>query len=214
MADNENESNAGDEEVFVYMGGDNVVVPQDAVRVRIHPSVTVIPEEAFINCTNLKEADLGEELLEIGRGAFLGCKALQRISIPSTMTRIQECAFVDCHQLAEIEMSDGLLAIESWAFSGCKILKRIVIPSTVTIINNSAFDRCESLEGVDLFDGLLEIGNNAFDHCVSLKKITIPSRYRAKDWQPCILWGVPPYNLFTRWVGTYWGVCILSQQAY
>ena len=52
MADNENESNAGDEEVFVYMGGDNVVVPQDAVRVRIHPSVTVIPEEAFINCTN------------------------------------------------------------------------------------------------------------------------------------------------------------------
>lgn len=94
MADNER--NAGDEEVFVYMGGDNVVVPQDAVRVRIHPSVTVIPEEAFINCTNLKEADLGEELLEIGTRAFFGCGALQRIIIPSTVTRIQECAFAYC----------------------------------------------------------------------------------------------------------------------
>ena len=34
-------------EIFVYMGGD-MEVPDDVVRVRVHPSVTVIPERAFL----------------------------------------------------------------------------------------------------------------------------------------------------------------------
>ena len=34
------------EEVFEYMGGD-MVVPDDVVRARVYPSVTVIPDRAF-----------------------------------------------------------------------------------------------------------------------------------------------------------------------
>ena len=40
-------NNPNNEEVFVYMGGD-MIVPRDVVRVRVHPSVSVIPAEAFV----------------------------------------------------------------------------------------------------------------------------------------------------------------------
>ena len=35
------------DEVFEYMGGYNMVVPDDVVRTQVHPSVTVIPENVF-----------------------------------------------------------------------------------------------------------------------------------------------------------------------
>ena len=34
-----------------------MLVPQDAVRVRVHPSVTVIPEKAFYECKKLEEVE-------------------------------------------------------------------------------------------------------------------------------------------------------------
>ena len=38
----------GDAEIFVYTGEGGQVVPRDVIRCRVHPSVTTIPEEAFI----------------------------------------------------------------------------------------------------------------------------------------------------------------------
>ena len=62
-------------EVFVYMGG-NMDVPDDVVRVRVHPSVTVIREKAFFYQDKLVEIEL-EGLLEIGAWTFYGCKELK-----------------------------------------------------------------------------------------------------------------------------------------
>ena len=76
-------------EVFVYMGGD-MVVPLDVVRVRVHPSVTVIPQRAFKERFQLEEVELCEGLLEIGEFAFYCCKSLRHIIIPSTVTVIRQ----------------------------------------------------------------------------------------------------------------------------
>ena len=40
-------------EVFIYTEG--AVVPEDVVRVRVHPTVTVIPGQAFYKRQNLTE---------------------------------------------------------------------------------------------------------------------------------------------------------------
>ena len=119
-------------EVFVYTEG--VVVPHDVVRVRVHPSVTVIPAEAFSWRRNLEEVQLCQGLLEIGREAFRKASALKQISIPSTVTRIGGSAFYDCDKLKEVELCDGLLEIGRLAFYQCKSLKRIDIPSTIKAI--------------------------------------------------------------------------------
>jgi hypothetical protein len=45
-------------EVFVYTGEVGAVVPQDVVRVRIDPSVTSIPDNAFDQRKCLTEVEL------------------------------------------------------------------------------------------------------------------------------------------------------------
>ena len=56
MADDNN----NDDGVFIYTEG--VIVPHDVVRVRVHPSVTVIFEQAFYKRENLVEVELCEGL--------------------------------------------------------------------------------------------------------------------------------------------------------
>jgi len=144
------EESSSNIDVFVYTEG--AVVPEEVYSVRIHPSVTVIPEGAFRERYELEDVELCEGLLEIERDAFRECYAIQKITIPSTV-----------------------IEIGSDAFRECISLKNITIPSTITIINEGAFAVCESLEEVELREGLLEIGICAFGGCGELRKINIPS---------------------------------------
>jgi len=124
-------------EVFVYTEG--AVVPDDVVRVRVHPSVTAIPGEAFKRRYKLKEVELCDGLLEIGNSVFEECNALKRVSVPSTVTRIGISAFSDCGKLEELKLFDGLEEIGDEAFFCCFTLKKIEIPSTVIRIGEWAF---------------------------------------------------------------------------
>ena len=65
MADVDGIDATGDAEIFVYTGEGGQVVPRDVVRCRVHPSVTMIHANAFMNCSKLEEVELCEGLLEI-----------------------------------------------------------------------------------------------------------------------------------------------------
>jgi len=110
--------------VFVYKEG--AVVPIDVVHVRVHPSVTAIPEEAFYVHQKLEEVELCDGLLEIGKKAFSECNVLKRITIPSTVTLIGIAAFSYCDKLEEVVLREGLLEIGESAFRYCAALKRIL----------------------------------------------------------------------------------------
>jgi len=69
-------------EVFVYTEG--AAVPRDVVHVRVHPTVSEIPAEAFRGCIKLEEVELCEGLLDIKEDTFLGCRSLVNISIPNS----------------------------------------------------------------------------------------------------------------------------------
>jgi len=168
-------------EVFIYTEG--AAVPQDVVRVRVHPSVTAIPEEAFQERTKIEEVELCEGLLEIGGAAFSGCGSLANISIPSSVTLIGIAAFSYCDKLEEVVLREGLLEIGESAFRYCAALKQISVPSTVAIIQERAFEYCIGLERIELCDGLQEIGNQAFERCMSVKNVKIPSTViRIGEW--------------------------------
>ena len=173
-ADDANHPNADD--VFTYTTGS--IVPDDVVRVRVHPSVTVIPANAFMDRRKLEEVELPDGLLEIGLCAFQQCSTLKRMKIPSTLRKIGVGAFMLCIKLEEVELCEGLLEIGNSAFSKCKGLKRINIPSTVTIIEEMVYHKCYQLEEVELCEGLLEIRREAFSFCRSLKHINLPATIR------------------------------------
>ena len=149
-------------EVFVYMGGD-MVVSDDVVRVRVHPSVTVIPEKAFRNRQQLQEVELCDGLLEIGECAFHSCKSLRHIKIPSTVTVIRRYAFCNCDKLETIQLNnEGLLEIGDNAFYGCNSLKAATIPSSVRAIGGCSFYSTSKLSCINLPDGVESIGESAF----------------------------------------------------
>jgi len=149
-------------EVFVYTEG--AAVPRDVVHVRVHPTVSEIPAEAFRGCIKLEEVELCEGLLDIKEDTFLGCRSLVNISIPNSITRICQSAFANCMQLEEVKLHEGLQQIGKMAFFCCKSLKHINIPSTVTMIHNQAFDY-SSLVTLNLHDNIESIGNSAFYRC-------------------------------------------------
>ena len=77
-----------DTEVFVtrVSGGDDV--PPDVV-VRIDPSVTPIPDEAFYERKKLTEVELCEGIVEIGERSFGWCgNSITKIIIPTSLQKI------------------------------------------------------------------------------------------------------------------------------
>ena len=149
---------------FVYMGEGGPRVPYDVVRVRVHPSVTIIPDRAFQDRNKLEEVELYEGLLEIGKYAFDNCISLKRVKIPSTVTLIGDGAFTRCKKMEKIEVLEGIEEIGRLAFSDCKSLKHIHIPTTIKKIGVRAF-RWVPLSSIDLPDGMESIGAYTFVYC-------------------------------------------------
>jgi hypothetical protein len=60
------------------------------------PTVKVNKAGAFLQCTHLTTAVLGEGLEEIGEAAFFECTSLHEITIPHSVKAIKESAFFKC----------------------------------------------------------------------------------------------------------------------
>ncbi|KAL3789137.1 hypothetical protein ACHAW5_007073 [Stephanodiscus triporus] len=114
------------EVVATYFGGDGKSVPNDVVRLRVDPSVDVIPPEAFRGRTSIVQIELHEGLREIGERAFADCSSLVGpLKVPSSVKIIHEGAFARCTSLTEVILRNGLEEIRNHAFSRCTALKRV-----------------------------------------------------------------------------------------
>ena len=105
-----------------------------------------VGEEAFADCSSLKEISLPDSTTAIGRSAFRGCKAIERVEI-------------------------GRAYVSPYAFYMCEALVSV---SPLSNVSEGAFSHCKSLSCLPLFDGVTEIGEDAFEHCYSLTDITVP----------------------------------------
>ena len=142
---------------------------------RVDPSVTVIPEEAFQRRQDLEEVELPEGLIRIEEKAFHSCRSLKRANIPSTVLDIGERAFDCCRKLELAVLPEGLQQLGQEAFHLCISLKRINIPPNLDIIGKGAFCNCWGLTETSFSEGLQEIERDAFSRCKSLVSVTLPS---------------------------------------
>ena len=160
-------------------------------------NVTIIPEYAFYDCTNLESVTLSEGLKSIGEYAFQGCTNLRSANVPASVTNIGSTSFQGCTGLTDVE--NGLryagtflvgaadktrtsytvrnrtrfIGIE--AFADCEALANITIPSTVTMIGDYAFYGCRSLANVTIPEGETEMRWDAFWGCTGLSDFNIPN---------------------------------------
>ena len=143
-------------------------------------NLSVLPTEAFLECTNIKSVILPNTLTAIGTQAFWG-SSLVSISIPASVETIGGSAFEDCTSLQSVMFEKGtqLKTIEGGyqgrrsAFYNCTSLTKIEIPASVETIGWIAFRNCTSLQTVTFEKGskLKTISNGAFAFCWALTTV-------------------------------------------
>ena len=161
-----------DDEIFVYMGGDQQV-PDGVRRARIHKSVKIVRARAFIGRRQLISVEFhdGVEIIEVE--AFRNCPSLRGPIKLLGVRIIKRWAFTDCSGLTDVEFGDQLETIEQNAFYHCSSLKNIRIPSVRTI-GVWAFANCSELTDVEFGEELRTLRIQSFYKCLKLERIALP----------------------------------------
>ena len=110
-------------------------------------------------------------VLEIGKGAFAGCKHITSVSIPASVRFIDERAFENCVNLKTLILPEALNRLGDLCFVDCKGL---INQQGLVIVNHVVFYSDKELEQIEIPDDVFEIGMCAFEWNYNLKSITIP----------------------------------------
>jgi hypothetical protein len=161
------------DEVFVYTGPGGERPPRDVVRVRVDPSVTSIPAQAFWGRKKLTEVELNEGLLEIGERSFNDCdQSITYIVTPNSLRRINDWAF-SYSLRCPIHLHDGIESIGEGALAGC-IFTNLKVPLLITVIPNSMLSGCSSMFSLELPKHVSEIKGWALAYCNCLRNVAFP----------------------------------------
>jgi hypothetical protein len=143
-------------------------------RVDLPPFLRSIEDEAFGLCeklgdlesprfskSKLEEINLPDSITHIGKGAFEGTLALQKVVLPHNLAMLPEALFYDS-AVSDVTLPDNITEIPTACFYDCRNLRRIVLPASVTKVAKDAFHYCTNLEEVvapqaidhiEMFDG-------------------------------------------------------------
>ena len=137
-------------------------------------NLSVLPTEAFSECTNIKSLILPNTLTAIRTQAFWNT-SLVSISIPASVETIDASAFKGCSSLATVTFEKGSKLKTIDGFHSCTSLTTIEIPASVETIKYSAFKGCTSLKTVTFEKGTQLKTFDGFAGCTSLTTIEIPA---------------------------------------
>lgn len=143
--------------------------------------VTRIPDYAFYGCDSLYDMNVVPCITEIGAYAFGCCSNLVSLTgIGDNVLQIGEGAFSGCSKITSMHIPSNLKSIPSSLFRGCKSLECVVMGNGVTNIEKQAFSGCSSLDDMKLSPALESIGEYAFSGCPTA--FPLPASVRKIDW--------------------------------
>ena len=108
--------------------------------------VVRVDDMAFMGCSALESITLPEGIHEIGIAAFALCLKLKNIILPDGVFKIGGAAFSLCTALTTVSLPKGLTEIEEKMFTGSLKLGSVTIPGSVAKIKADAFNGCMSLK--------------------------------------------------------------------
>ena len=147
-------------------------------RGSFHTKADMLPASMFLGCKNLERVSLPADLTEVSISCFSGCVNLKEVELPETVRLIGRYAFNGCVSLKELKLPNGVVTIDKHAFDGCVSLSDIEIPETVELIDEDAFSECKALERIDLHNTALKsIKAESFARCERLESVSLPPRW-------------------------------------
>ena len=104
---------------------------------------------------------IGEGVETIADNAFMGCKNIQKFTLPMSVDSIGKHSFEKC-SITSIQLSDNVQFIGYEAFNDCDSLKSFVVPTSLKEIAQSMLISCGSLSYVKIHAEVTKIGSSAF----------------------------------------------------
>lgn len=123
--------------------------------VTIPESVTEIGEEAFMDCTDLKEVNFAGSTAYLGERAFKNCTGLTEMYVPASGI-LYDGTFAGCTKLAGVALEYGNMYVEEGAFSGCTSLEYIYLPASIEQIYTKDFKGLKDVAVAGLKDSVAE----------------------------------------------------------
>ena len=154
---------------------------------------TVIPDNYFRGCSNLKSVNISDNIVEIGSHAFENCTSLHTLiigsSVNSNLTTIGAFAFENCQNLTNLQIaSTRLVNIGEGVVKNCTSLNSppghsttythtcragVIIPAYVTSIPSNAYKSCSALRWIIMGDQITSIGGTSFQFCSNLLSVNV-----------------------------------------
>ncbi len=128
----------------------------------------------FMGCAALESLTLPEWVSNIPDEAFVGCASLPSISVPAAVTNIGASAFAGLSQFTSFSFPTGLVAIGESAFAGCSGIGSLSMPEGLRRIGARAFEGLSLLARADIPATVCEIGDGAFAGCGAIRAVTVP----------------------------------------
>ena len=88
--------------------------------------------------------------MKIGQNAFQDCTGLKDISLPASIDIVPEKMCWGCTALQQVSLPASVTVVGAWSFRGCKSLKSLSLPAKLRKIEDMAFEGCDSLRHINL----------------------------------------------------------------
>lgn len=164
----------GSGELTHNLVSDYYIYRANLISAVIGTQCTSIGENAFYECTNLKNIEIADTVEYIKSRSFFKT-AITDITIPNKVKEIEVGVFYNCSNLTNVIIQDGLEGLDDYAFQDCKNITSITIPKTVTYVGGGCFERCSSLENIVCnATRAPEIRDNTFSEIKSNGILTVP----------------------------------------
>ena len=160
----------------------------------IHENTIIIYQSAFYNYSELKEIDIPNKVLTIHKYAFYGCQLAEHLVLGENIKEIGYGAFSDCTSLRTIQMNCSLHEhnyivpnsssyYEAFANAGHNSSElTLIIGAKVTSIPRYLFYTGSSPDAPYITCIMFEEGSvcenidyNAFGYCRKIKKVVLPN---------------------------------------
>jgi hypothetical protein len=170
---------------FAFVSGADFIGKTSLISVVLPSSITSFGQDAFENCSGLKEINIPPSVTSIESYAFYFCSRLLNVNIPAGVKNIGRNAFLGLSCPISVSSdnlnysgSDGILFNKAQTeLIQCNFSKtgEYSIPTSVVSIGMNAFDGCKGLTSVTIPSSVNSIGYVAFQSCSGLTSVTIPS---------------------------------------
>ncbi len=117
---------------------------------KINDNSRMIYQNAFFNCSNLKDVIIPDNILCIGNHAFAGCSGIDTINIPDSVTTLGSYAFSGCSSAETLYIGSSLITLPTYVFQNCTGLTTVTVPNNITTIQEFAFAGCNSITNITL----------------------------------------------------------------